>query len=121
MSTPALTVVLDEEGNDIMVLYRHWDGYPEAHGQELKDFLFGRKIVNGIMDDKSKDFNGINCLAASLVAYFKKDIGDFYLYPAGTRDMGEEYIYFIQEKDGEIQLYYMDVNEDYEETRIDLL
>jgi hypothetical protein len=70
MSTRSLTVVLDEEGDDVMVLYRHWDGYPDAHGQELKKFLFGRKIVNGIGANDKNNFNGMECLAASLVAHF---------------------------------------------------
>jgi len=109
MSTRSLTVVLDEEGNDVMVLYRHWDGYPDAHGQELKKFLFGRKIVNGIGANDKNNFNGMECLAASLVAHFKKGIGDFYLYPADTRDMGEEYIYYIEDKDGEPYITCRDV------------
>ena len=37
----------------------------------------------------------MDCLAAQLIAHFKKEAGGFYLYSAGTRDCGEEYIYTI--------------------------
>ena len=38
----------------------------------------------------------MECLAAQLVSHFKGDqIGNFYLYPSGTRDCGEEYIYTV--------------------------
>ena len=40
----------------------------------------------------------MGCLAGQLISHFKKDIGGFYLYPSGTRDCGEEYIYTIYQK-----------------------
>ncbi len=103
MGTRCLTVFKEEDGTEIAVLYRQHDGYPDGHGKDLADFLDGKVIVNGISGDNTKDtaFNGMPCLAASVVAHFKDDIGSFYLYPAGTRDMGEDYIYTITQSDGQ--------------------
>ena len=77
-------------------MYRQMDGYPSGHGQELADFLAGRRVVNGFhAGDNGFAFNGPGCAAAAIVARFKDEIGGIYLYPAGTRDMGEEYVYTV--------------------------
>jgi hypothetical protein len=95
MGTRSLTVVKDIDNNEVMVMYRQYDGYPSGHGQELADFLSGKSMVNGLSGDTSLVFNGTGCLAASIVAHFKKEAGSFYLYPSGTRDCGEEFIYTL--------------------------
>jgi hypothetical protein len=99
MGTRCLTEVLEQNGDVIITLYRQFDGYPTGHGKELKDFLEGFHICNGIgiEQDKGKWANGMSCLAAQLVSYFKEGIGGFYLYKPGTRDVWEEYIYTISE------------------------
>lgn len=105
MGTRSLTVLNDEQGKEICVLYRQMDGYPSGHGQELAEFLQGFRVTNGytLADQKaSKVANGANCLAAQIIAHFKDGIGGFYLYPAGSRDHGEEYIYTV---------YYADADE----------
>ena len=95
MGTRALTVINASEG-EIMVLYRQFDGYPDGHGLELADFLSGMRLVKGFSgDEKGKWANGMDCLAAQLVANFKTQPGGIYLYPAGTRDTGEDYIYTL--------------------------
>jgi len=73
----------------------------DGHGKELTDFLSNKLIVNGFSSDDVLAFNGMACLAASVVAHFKDGIGDIYLYPAKTRDCGEEYTYFVTGKIGE--------------------
>ncbi len=97
MGTRSLTIVTDEYQKELVVMYRQFDGYPEHHGKELAKFLLYKKVINGIRleDNKENAFNGFGCLAAALVAHFKKDIGKIYLYPAGTRDCGQDYIYYI--------------------------
>lgn len=96
MGTRSLTVVDEEGGSEICVLYRQYDGYPTGHGAELKSFLQKTRIVNGLsLRENKRVANGMDCLAAQLVAYFKKEPGGFYLHPAGTRDCGEEYIYTV--------------------------
>ena len=106
MGTRSLTVLQDNDGQEIAVLYRQMDGYPEGHGAELARYLKPFRVVNGfgLGDTKGKAANGMPCLAAQLIAKFKRDIGGFYLHPAGTRDCGEEYVYTVYLKDGEVCL-----------------
>ncbi len=101
IGTRSLTAVMDGK-DEIMVLYRQMDGYPERHGQDLKDFLAPFKICNGIGTEQATGAwaNGMCCLAAQIVAHFKNSIGQFYLYPANTRGCGEEYIYTVTENTG---------------------
>lgn len=98
MGTRSLTVVVDsgwDKSKEICVLYRQFDGYPSAHGAELKSFLDGFEICNGIGARKPKLANGAGCLAAQLIKHFKDDVGGFYLHAAGERDCGEEYVYIV--------------------------
>ncbi|MFN0277236.1 MAG: hypothetical protein ACKVRN_01400 [Pyrinomonadaceae bacterium] len=96
MGTRSLTIVLDEDNQEICVLYRQMDGYPTGHGADLKDFLKGFSVVNGYgSSTPNKAANGMSCLAAQMIAHFKEGIGGFYLHPSGTRDCGEEYVYTI--------------------------
>jgi len=101
MGTRSLTVFLDSDNTEIAVMYRQMDGYPSGHGQELADFLAGMVMVNGLSSDSDKVANGCGCLAAQVVAEFKDEPGDIYLYPGDTRNMGEDYIYFVTGKYGE--------------------
>ena len=85
MGTRSLTVFNDEWKNEeIVVLYRQYDGYPEGHGTDLLTFI-----------DNMKSRNGMGCLAAQVISHFKEETGNFYLYSAGTRDIGEEFIYTL--------------------------
>ncbi len=97
MGTRSLTIIKDEDGQDIICLYRQFDGYPSGHGKELADFLKSGKLVNGLpLEPKMRMFNGMGCLAAQVVAHFKgEDAGGFYLYPPDTRNVGEEYVYVV--------------------------
>src|SRR5205085_9188543 len=64
-------------------------------------------VTNGIGDRTGKKANGGHCLAAQIVPHFKHGktrddaaagemvVGNFYLYPAGTRDAGEDCTYHI--------------------------
>lgn len=101
MGTRSLTVMQDEHGDEIAVLYRQFDGYPSGHGAELAEFLSGFSVVNGFgMNPPEKQANGGSCLAAQIVAHFKEGVGQFYLYAAGTRNTGEEYIYVVKPEVG---------------------
>lgn len=107
MGTRCLTVVYDDNGIEILNLYRHCDGYPDAHGVELSEFLKGIRIVNGIpvsLKDGSKIANGMGDLAAQLVAHFKCGVGQFYIEAPGTRRIGEEFIYKIKNDNGRISI-----------------
>ena len=103
MGTRSLTTFNSSYSNEeIVVMYRQYDGYPTGHGKELLEFLKGMTIVNGISAKENPDkfANGMDCLAAQIVKHFKEDAGGFYLHKSGTRDCGEEFIYTIyQDKD----------------------
>lgn len=107
MGTRSLTAFVGEDKREIVVMYRQYDGNPEGHGVELAEFLAGLRLTNGLAGEGSKErvANGIECLAAQAVAYFKVPgkctqgaAGQFYLHPAGTRDVGEQFMYFVREK-----------------------
>lgn len=100
MGTRSLTVFIDaswEQPKELVVMYRQFDGYPSGHGKDLHSFLKGMRVVNGIrMDEKEPFANGAGCLAAQVIAHFKKDAqGGYYVHAAGTRGCGSEYVYFV--------------------------
>lgn len=108
MGTRSLTLVMGEEGTEVVCMYRQYDGHVEGHGTDLIDFLQPRRLTNGYSSDERDDediSNGMGCLAATLVGHFKDPgPGNIYLHAPGTRDVGEEYIYRVYEEDGEICL-----------------
>lgn len=104
MGTRSLTVFTDETQGELAVMYRQFDGNPSGHGKELCEFLSNMTIVNGYSGGMAAGThaNGMGCLAAQVVAHFKNKagLGGIYLYPAGTRDVDEEYIYFVSNSNG---------------------
>ena len=97
MGTRSLTFVY-QEGKPILNMYRQFDGYPTGHGQELANFLLSGEMVNGIpVGENQLYFNGMGCLAAQLIANFKKSAGGFYIYPIGSTDCWQEYEYHVYE------------------------
>lgn len=103
MGTHASTKVM-VNGKVVVNLYRQFDGYAEGHGRELAEFLKDIRLVNGISaDNKDKVANGMDDLAAQIVAHFKAQspVGNFYL---SDLDNTEEYDYTVYEKDGQIRI-----------------
>jgi len=126
MGTRSLTVFVDEQGKELVVMYRQYDGYIDYYGRKLHDYLATFDgIVNGIKGDDyvKRTANGMSCLSAQTIMHMKSQIenydynnrvfspdtghmeaplqegnhcGGIYLYPAGTRDCGEEYIYIVK-------------------------
>ena len=120
MGTRSLTYILDEynsaqtEGafvrDNIICMYRQYDGYLSGHGKELAEFLQDFTVVNGYNSlTPARSANGMSCLAAQLVAHFKDGIGNIYLYPTNTSDVGEEFIYKISLIDNQINIEVKDV------------
>jgi hypothetical protein len=82
MGTRSTTNILDENGNRLLCIYQQFDGYIEGGvGEKLIRLLEGRIVVNGYtMEDKeNRNFNGMSCLAAEVVAQFKDGIGGAYI------------------------------------------
>jgi len=106
MSTRALVRFVNKEGKNVATIYKHFDGYPEGFGLDLANFLSDMVIVEGIdLVHKGHVANGMECLAAQVVAFFKQGVGDVYLYPSDTleSDTDVNYVYIIKDKgDGDI-------------------
>ena len=100
MGTRAITVVYCDS-IPLVNLYRQYDCYPHrGHGQELADFLKGLQLTNGLsLGDNTGWANGMGCLAAQLVAHFKQEAGQFYLYPTDDVDCGQDYEYHVYAND----------------------
>ena len=92
----------------LISIYNHWDGYPEGLGVILAEYLEDKKIVNGLGDREAPVFNGLGCLAASLIAELKDGPGDIYIddpeNPHGWIDY-EYYIWGTEHKDIWISIF----------------
>ena len=79
----------------IVDIYHHWDGYPEGLGVTLGWYLSGKRVVNGIGSKDNEDliFNGMGCLAASLVAELKDGPGNVYIEPRESHGWIDYYYY----------------------------
>ena len=118
MGTRSLTFVYEKYGQiqkPVVNMYRQFDGYPTGHGAELAEFLNGGRLVNGLIQTKTADeavYNGMGCLAASMVAHFKQTPGGFYIHPVEVTDCGQDYEYHVYDKSGKlyIEVYYCGCN-----------
>tara|TARA_R100001440_G_scaffold46289_1_gene66069 strand:- start:569 stop:985 length:417 start_codon:yes stop_codon:yes gene_type:complete len=72
----------------IVSIYHHFDGYPEYLGVTLANYLEDKKIVNGLGGDRDAPvFNGLGCMAASIIKELKEEAGNVYIedpeHPSG--------------------------------------
>jgi hypothetical protein len=56
-----------------------------------------------MQDKEDRAFNGLGCLAASIVAHLKDGIGNVYIQPLDD-DYEGSYNYFITEEDGRLYI-----------------
>ena len=96
MVTRSLTFVYDGD-KQIINMYRQFDGYPSGHGAELAEFLGSGEMVNGYSDKDAKQFNGMGCLAAQMIANFKNSVGGFYIHAVTDTDCWQDYEYHVYE------------------------
>lgn len=59
-------------------IYNHYDGYPEGLGVTLASYLDDFKITNGL-GGREYVFNGLGCMAASIIAELKDCAGNVYI------------------------------------------
>ena len=104
MGTRSLTTFIEpyqdkngkQKNEKIVTMYRQYDGYPNGHGIDLAEFLASGTMVNGFgLNEEKLVFNGMGCLAAQVIAHFKKGVGGFYLHRGGATNCGEEYRYEV--------------------------
>lgn len=107
MGTRTLVHIKDGK-KTIATIYRQYDGYPTGMGDDIKEILnHGRVIIlNGFNGQKVPlHFNGMGCLAAFLIGELKqKKIGNVYIYPANSKDVGEDYTYTLTESNGKVKI-----------------
>ena len=78
-----------------------------THGKELKDFLSFITLVNGIEDyfpNQRAVANGMDCLAAQIVAHFKEGAGGIYLTLSTRSAEDSDFSYHVFEKNKVIHL-----------------
>ena len=89
-------VSFSEKPDKVMVsIYNHYDGYPEGLGVPLANYLDGRIIVNGLGKDNFRVFNGLGCLAASLIAELKDGPGNIYIEDPKRKHTWIDYEYYV--------------------------
>lgn len=97
MATRA-SIIMKEEGKPMLAIFKHWDGYPNGLGKQLKDIIEGGKITNGLGSNSKlgQVFNGAGCLFASIISILKEAPGDVYITNLDkVGKSGEEFIYEI--------------------------
>lgn len=107
MGTRTLVHIKDGK-KTITTIYRQYDGYPTGMGDDIKEALnLGNvTILNGFGGQTvPSHFNGMGCLAAFLIGELKqKKIGNVYIFPANSKDVGEEFTYTLSESNGNVKL-----------------
>ena len=71
MGTRCITVVEDENGEELCRIFRGFDGYPSVHGDEIVAFLARGRVKDRINMTDDKSFLGMGDVASSLVTYLK--------------------------------------------------
>lgn len=113
MSTRSLVLIKSHDGVELACIYRQCDGYPSGMGADIREALGGKQVVNGI-GNEAKEVNGVGDMAVQLIAWLKyrntigmqalgaypkpasiNTAGGVYLFPIGTTDCGEEYVYEV--------------------------
>ena len=84
----------EEPKETIVDIYNHWDGYPEGLGVKLASYLKDKKVVNGLGRHDYDLFNGMGCLAASVIAELKDSPGNVYIEPREIHAW-VEYQYYV--------------------------
>ena len=95
----------------IVDIYHHWDGYPEGLGVTLASYLNDYHIVNGMGRENDNLFNGIGCMAASIVAELKDGPGDVYIEPRESHSWIDYHYYIWGDYYKSIRISIFDGNE----------
>jgi hypothetical protein len=90
-------VSFSEKPNKTIVdIYHHYDGYPEGLGVTLASYLDGKAITNGLGNRDDYDyFNGLGCMAASIVEYLKDGPGNVYIEDKDRPHGWLDYKYYV--------------------------
>ena len=95
------------ENTPVVCMYRHYDGYPSGHGVELSEFLTQLEFGMGISGNPElySFANGMGCLAAQMISFFKKSPGGIYIYPVDLdQACWQEYEYHVTDSSVKVVL-----------------
>lgn len=92
MGTRCLTRVFDGK-EELLCIYRHFDGYPSAQGADITAILKDRRVVNGMSGDPN-ELNGAGQVATHLVIKLSER-AKIDICPTGTKEVWEEYEYHV--------------------------
>ena len=104
MATRAMiSIAMREEGvsfseipeKKLISIYNHYDGYPEGLGVILAEYFEDKKITNGLGDRNAPIFNGLGCMAASIIAELKDEPGNVYIEDPNNPHGWIDYEYVI--------------------------
>ena len=79
----------------LVSIYHHYDGYPEGLGVKLASYLDDYHIVNGSGREGDTLFNGIGCMAASIIAHLKDGPGNVYIEDKDNPHGWLDYNYYV--------------------------
>ena len=88
MATRA-TLRIEDEGQHVVTLYKHFDGGPDWFGRDILLFVQALTLVNGIPYPRKpgvKYANGMWDLAAQLIVNFKDGPRDLYIAVEGQQE-----------------------------------
>ena len=90
-------VSFSEKPDKVLVsIYHHFDGYPEYLGVTLANYLENKKIVNGLGGDRNAPvFNGLGCMAASIIKELKEEAGNVYIEDPNKPHVWLDYEYYV--------------------------
>ena len=89
-------VSFSEKPDKVLVsIYHHYDGYPEYLGVTLANYLEDKKIVNGLGDRNTPVFNGLGCMAASIIKELKDEPGNVYIEDPERPHGWLDYEYYV--------------------------
>jgi len=101
MSTRSVTHIhqmksLGSNESVVCSFYRHSDGYPTGHGDDLAKWLKGKGLKNGIGNDfdKSKHFNRAGTMAVKLCNHIQ-DLSGCELVPTGEENDYLDFVYHV--------------------------
>ena len=101
MATRASIQFTNKEGQTLVTIYKHYDGYPQGLGKDILNIISNKPITNGIPGGSKlgESFNGFGCLVASFISLMKDDVGNIYIEPQSNfGEMNEDYLYIVQEQ-----------------------
>ncbi len=89
----------------VCVFYRHSDGYPTGHGQDLADWLKDKKLTNGIKfgADMTNVFNRAGAMAVQLAYHIQKNTSVELIY-GDNFDAGQDHDYHIYFRNDEFYI-----------------